>query len=263
MDTTTLPSDVPVTDSASASLTSVSQRSVRRIRLIALVAALSAVLALYASYSPWFRSTSRMAQASYSSAAGAACQKSGGIVVQNASGYSECAVWDATVSGRQLVEQSASAARAGGVTQNIAYKKLPSSTMGLPSPTFWALVAALLTIVAVAAHSVIAAIASPLCGLLAWGALSKFAAYAQDPAHGGAFVQQAYGVLLTKSSILLVSAMSLSGGLAVLKERRAVWQQRQAQGLPATAIATVIRGAVTRTLAEAARQMQDASSGKV
>lgn len=234
-------------------------RTVRRMRLIALVAAISAALALYASYQPWFRSTSKQAQASYASATDTACHAAGGVVVQNAAGYAECAVWDATVSGRQLVEQSATASRAGGVTENIAYRRLPSSMMGLPAPTFWALVAALLTIVAVSAHSLIAAVIAPLCGLLSWGALSKFAAYAQDPSHGGTFVVQASGVPMTKLSIALASAMAISGGVAVLRERRVVWQERQAKGLPATALATVVRGAVTRTLAEAARHMQDAS----
>jgi hypothetical protein len=131
--------------------------------------------------------------------------------------------------------------------------------MSLPAPTFWAVLSALLVLIACAAHSIIASILAPLASIMAWSALSKFAAYAMNPAHGGDFVEQCSGVLLTKASIGVVGVMSLSAATAVVKERRALWQERQAQGLPATALATVLRGAVTRTLADAARLAQEAN----
>jgi hypothetical protein len=253
-------SDVISDDSASPTSTDVAvNRSVRRVRLVALVAVLAGCTALAAAYSPWFRSTSRLAQSTLSAPADKVCASQGGIVVTNAQGTPQCAVWDTTVTGKELATQSSYAARANDVTKGIAYEELPSTIMGLPAPTFWAVLAALLVLVACAAHSIIASILAPLASMLAWSALSKFAAYATNPAHGGSFVEQCSGVTLTKASIGVVGVMSVSAATAVVKERRALWRERQAQGLPATALATVIRGAVTRTLADAARFAQEAN----
>jgi hypothetical protein len=253
-------SDVISDDAATISSTDIAvNRSVRRVRLVALVAVLAGCTALAAAYTPWFRSTSSLAQTALSTPADQACASQGGIVVTNAQGTPQCAVWDATVTGKELATQSNNSARANDVTQGIAYEKLPSTIMSLPAPTFWAVLAALLVLIACAAHSIIASILAPLASIMAWSALSKFAAYAMNPAHGGDFVEQCSGVLLTKASIGVVGVMSLSAATAVVKERRALWQERQAQGLPATALATVLRGAVTRTLADAARLAQEAN----
>lgn len=231
-------------------------RTTNRLRLIAFVALLSGGVALASAFAPWFHSTSRLAQEHIATAADSVCSEAGGIVVQSAQGTQECAVWDTYVTGRGLANQSAYSATADGITRGIAYQQLPSSVASLPAPTFWAILAALLVVMACAAHSIIASALAPMSVLMAWSALNNFAAYATNPAHGGSFVEQSWGTTATKLSIAVVSVMSVSGGLLVFKERRALWHERQSRGLPATEIAVVIRGAITRTLAEAAKHTQ-------
>jgi len=146
--------------------------------------------------------------------------------------------------------------RADGMSRNVVFKKLPASVASLPAATFWALLAGLLVLLACALQSLMASAAAPLASLAAWHALNALADYATDPAHGGHLVALQYGGSITKWAIVAISVLSVSGLAQLVAVRREVWATRKAAGLPASALAGVLQGAVSKAVTQAATTSQ-------
>ena len=232
--------------------------SLRRLRLIAATGACAATLALASAWAPWFNSSTARGVKN-TTAASTKCGKQGGMTIVDNSGATHCVVSDVSISGRALAA-SIEDVRASGITRNIAYSKQPKAIMTLPAPSFWALLAGILVLIACALQSMVAAFAAPLCALSAWRALNDFTQYATDVKHGGTLVSVEYGVSLTRLSIVVVSVMSVSCVTLIVKMRKSVWAARKEQGQPASALTSVLQATVSRAVSEAQKQRPGTSS---
>lgn len=223
--------------------------SIKRLRLIGGVAGLSAVLALASAWAPWFNASTARG-VSGTSAVDSVCGSRGGMVVVDSQGNQRCTIVSKSVSGREMVGQFDDI-RADGVTRNVVFQKLPASVATLPASTFWAVLAGLLVLAACALQSMLAAAAAPLASLAAWHALNKLADYATDPAHGGHLVALEYGASVTRWAIVSISVLSISGLAQLVAVRKEVWAARKASGLPSSALAGALQGAVAKAVTQA------------
>lgn len=233
----------------------------RRLRMLAALALLCGLGVLIATSAPWFEFSTKNSAIAATTPEGASCAQQGGMLVQDPSGLNHCQVVTAKISARQLAAQTKTMIRSGGPSEGIAYVALPQTVAGWPAATFWAMLGVLLVLVACITQAMSAAVLAPLATMAAWSATSQLVAYGSNPAHGGSFNTQQWGLTAMKAALTLLVVASGATGVQVVKIRRALWAKRKEQGLPATALGKALQSALARG-AEMAREAADPSKPK-